>query len=472
MGHRLIVAELNYTHCKMELVQRTFTYTHFQNVSTNLGTDNVNYVLQLKSLSGFTSYDETSFDYNGITSALYNKFPPNQFSTSPGGSLSAYTLVTIVNPHTINIGEYILLKPLFGDSSLLGMNTVDDIGDELGANPDYNLWIHKPYIGPTTGLAVVQINEVLAFFKGFDIQPTYDSINTYWDYIDSYINNSPDVDSFVNIGVSDYISTTPRRLFNELGFIILNSTGGTDNTVINLPIYLTQTIQNIGLYDLPYSSATDTSDITVLPMPNNYYLEYGITSNQPVAFPTPPNSFTYILTDGITANTYSDFYESSASIITGYTSDKSIKVRKYATEGIRHGYQLPSTPNSYTFTLFRNTIPNVNDGYIEYTTNGTLSGATRSLMKIASWGRSPINNISGNDARPFVSMVHEEFNDGLVLEPKLKNEVFIDRGVFSPFEKVYKLGYIKSLEDMVSFERGEFNVVQGTPLERIYLTNG
>lgn len=454
----------------MELISRTFSYSNFQYSTTNIGDDNVAYLLKLKSISGFTSYNETTFDYNGITSALYDKFPPNQFSTSPGGPFSAYTIVTMVEPHQINIGEYVLLKPLFGDDNLLGLNLVDDIGDELGANPTNNIWLRKPYSGVTSGLIVNQINQMLAFFKGFDVQPTYNSINTYIGYINNYLD-SPDVNSYINVGIGEYIKQTPRRLFNDLGFIVLNYTGGTDSVYINLPIYLTQTIQNIGLYELPYSSSTDNKEIAVLPIPESYYLNYNIT-DVPILLSGPSNNFSYILIDGVTANTYSDFYETTSTTITGYTSDKSSKVRKYASEGIRHGYQLPSGTNSFTFTLTRNTTLNVNDGYIEYTTNSPLSGATQSFVKYNSWGRSPQNNNVGETTRTFVSMVHDELNDKLVLEPKIKNDVFIDRGVFSPFERIYKFCYMRSLEDITSFERGEFNVVSDVPLERTYLING
>jgi hypothetical protein len=452
----------------MELVSRIFSYTNFQYVSTDLSKDTSAYVLKLKTLSGFTSYDATNFDYNGITSALYSQFPPNQFTTSPDG-LSGYTIVNFIEPHDISIGEYILLKPLFGDDNLLGLNVVTDVGDILGGDADNNVWVSKPYTAYTGGLAITQINEVLAFFKGFNIQPTYESINTYLDYIDAYLG-SPDVNSFLNVGVGEYIRNTPRRLFNEVGYILTNITGGTEDAQINLPIYLTQTMQNIGVYELPYSSATDDNNCMVLPMPESYYRRYSITE-RPVIISAPANNFTYILTDGITANTYSDFYELSPSQVSGYTSDKSIRVRKYVGDEIRNGYQLPSAPGSLTYTLTRNTVAGVNDGYVEYTTNRPMSAATRSFFSVNSWGRSPQNDNVGNVVRPFVSMVHDEINDKLVLEPKIKNDVFIDRGVFSPFERVFKLGYMRSLEDITSFERGEFNVVKGTPLDRSYLLN-
>jgi hypothetical protein len=77
----------------------------------------------------------------------------------------------------------------------------------------------------------------------------------------------------------------------------------------------------------------------------------------------------------------------------------------------------------------------------------------------------------GNTGRTFTSLVHDEFNDGLVLEAKIKNDVFIDRGVFSPFERVYKLGYLRTIDDIVSFERGEFNVVKDIPISTSYLNN-
>jgi hypothetical protein len=267
------------------------------------------------------------------------------------------------------------------------------------------------------------------------------------------------------------MKTTPRRLFNEVGFDITNSSGGTDNAFINLPIYLSETIQNVGLYELPYSSSTDNKDCVVLSMPDSYYKKYNINSN-PTIISELPNNFSYVLIDGITANTYSDFYEISPTTIIGTTSEKSFKVKKYSSDGIRYGYQLSSTPNTFTYTLQRNKVVNVNDGYIEYTSNRPLNTSNISSFKYNSWGRSPQNNNTGNDTRMFVSMVHNEFNDQLILEPKIKNDVFIDRGVFSPFERVYKFGYMKSLEDIISFERGEFNVVEGTPLDRSYLING
>lgn len=453
----------------MELIQHRFSYSDFGYVNNNLTGNSVNYILSIKNSSGFTSYDETTFDYNGITNALYNKFPPNQFSTSPGDTLSGYTIVNVVEPHNINIGGYVLLKPLFGDDNLLGLNYVDDIGDALGGNPDHNLWIHKPYTAHTSGLAVIQINEVLSFFKGFNIQPTYTSINTYFNLVESYLD-SPDVNTFRNVGIGEYIRNTPRRLFNELGFEI-TYTGGSNTAFINLPVYLTQTIQNIGLYDLPYSSTTDNNTIDINSVPNSYYRKYNIL-REPSIVVESNNNFTYIFADGITANTYSDFFEVTSSTISGVTSDKSLKVSRYGIDGIRYGYQLPSDSSIFRYTLTRNTTPNINDGYIEYTTIRPLSASTTSTFKYNTWGRSPQNNNVGNINRTFVNLVHDEFNDQLILEPKIKNSVFIDRGIFSPFERVYKLGDLKSIEDITSFERGEFNVVSGLPLERIYLTNG
>ena len=454
----------------MELVSRIFTYTHFQYSSIDLSQSSATYLMRLKAQSGFTSYDETTFNYDEITNTLYNQFPPNQFNTSTD-NLSAYTIVTLVEPHSINVGEYILLKPLFGDDNLLGLNLVTNVGGALGGNPDHNVWLSKPYSASTMGLAITQINQVLAFFKGFNIQPTYDSITACMPLVESYLG-SPDVNSFRNVGVGEYVSLAPRRVFNELGFVVTNPTGGTEDAQINLPIYLTQTFQNIGLYELPYTSVTDTNYCYVSAMPEAYYRKFMRKSRPPVQLNEPPNSFTYILTDGVTANTYSDFYETTSNLISGFTSDKSIKVRKYVGDGIRRGYDLPSGPTSLTYTLKRNAVSGINDGYVEYTTNTPLSASTTASFRFNSWGRSPQNNIVGNVTRPFISLVHDELNDKLVLEYKITNDVFIDRGVFSPFERVYKLGDMRSIEDIVSFERGEFNVVNGVSLENQYLING
>jgi hypothetical protein len=258
----------------MEFVSRTFSYSQFQYASGNTATNSIDYILNLKRLSGFTSYNESLFNYSDIGGALYSQFTPNPFITSPNVT-SGFTIVTLSQPHTIAVGEYILLKPQTGDQTLLGLNKVIDVGNESGGNPDYNVWIRSSYTAHTTGIAITQINEVLSFFKGFNIQPTYNSINTYIDFIENYLE-SPDVKSFIDTGVNEFYTITPRRLFNDFGYTIYNFTGGTEDAQINLPIYLTQTIKNIGLYELPYSAITDTKSCDVLSIPDSYYLKYGV----------------------------------------------------------------------------------------------------------------------------------------------------------------------------------------------------
>lgn len=452
----------------MELVSKIFSYSQFQCVTGDTN-NSADYVLSFKNPTGYTDYNESTMNFTQITNALYNKFPPNQFSTSPDAT-SAFTIVTMVEQHNINIGDYVLLKPFYGDNFIYGLNKVIDVGNEFGGNPSKTVWLKTPYTAHTAGLAITQINEVLSFFKGFNIQATYNSINQFfYPFIENYLD-SPDVKSFKNVTIGDYVSTTPRRVFNDLGFMLITS-GGTTGSSINVPIYLAQTLDNIGLYNLPFSSATDTTIPMVLPMPDIYYVKYGVNlPGDPIS--QPPNTFNYVLIDGITANTYSDFYETSPDHISGTTSEKSLKVRKYFGDGIRYGYYLGSTPTSYRYTLERNLVNGINDGYIEYTSSRPLSASTRSYFSYNTWGRSPNNGATPNTGQTFCALVQDSFNLGQILESKIKNDVFIDRGVFSPFERVYKLGILRSIDDIESFEKGDFNVIKDIPLSSMYLANG
>lgn len=452
----------------MEFLNKTLSYSQFQYLSADTATNSVSYVIGLKTLSGFTSYNEDLFNYTDIAAALYGKFTYNSFTTSPNLT-SGYTIVNLVEPHSIAVGEYILLNTQTGDSTLTGLNKVIDVGNANGANPDNNVWIKKGYSGLTTGVAIEQINEVLGFFKGFNIQPTYDSVNTYITFIENYLI-SPDVKSFINVGVNEFYSITPRRLFNDFGYKFYNSTGGTQDAQINIPILLTQTIKNIGLYELPYSAITDTKDCNVLEVPDFYYSKYGYTKTT-VTYPSGTNSLPYIMIDGITANTYSDLYDIAPHQVSGTTTDQSLRVRKYSTDGIRSSYLISATPTTFTYTLNKNAINGINAGYIEFTSTRPLISSTKSTFNFNSAGRSQYDYMVGNTGRTFTSLVHDEINDGLVLEIKIKNDVFIDKGVFSPFEKVYKLGYLRTIEDITSFERGEFNVVKDLLLSTNYIMN-
>jgi hypothetical protein len=450
----------------MEFLNKIFSYSHFQYTTGDTSSNSVEYIL---SFTGYTGYDESTMNFTQITNALYSKFPPNQFTTSPDAT-SGFTIITTVESHNVNIGDNILLKPFYGDVFLYGLNKVIDVGNEYGGNPSKTIWLNTPYTAYTAGLAINKISEVLSFFKGFDIQPTYDSINQFfYPFIENYLD-SPDVDVYKNIDIGQYIDVTPRRVFNDLGYTLITS-GGTTGSTINVPIYLTQTLDNIGLYSFPFSSSTDTTIPNVLPIPDIYYIKYGINyPGNPVM--ETPNTFPWILIDGITANTYSDFYETSPDQITGYTSEKSSKVRKYIGDGIRSGYYLGVTPTTYRYTLERNVVNGINDGYIEYTSLRPLSASTRSYFNYSSWGRSPDNGIIPNTGQIFCALVHDSFNLGQILETKIKNDVFIDRGVFSPFERVYKLGFLRTIDDIESFEKGDFNVIKDIPLSSMYLANG
>ena len=78
-------------------------------------------------------------------------------------------------------------------------------------------------------------------------------------------------------------------------------------------------------------------------------------------------------------------------------------------------------------------------------------------------------NISGNDFQPYSNGqnqltfdIKEESKMGLVFPPKVKNELFIERMSVAVFERHSRLANIQSLEDLVEYRNGYYNIVENS----------
>lgn len=49
---------------------------------------------------------------------------------------------------------------------------------------------------------------------------------------------------------------------------------------------------------------------------------------------------------------------------------------------------------------------------------------------------------------------------GIINKPEIKNDVFIDRGVITPMEPHLRLSEVETLEHLINYGNGYFNVVK------------
>jgi len=465
----------------MDFIKRTISYNQFEYVDVNLSAETINYLIDdYYSYFGFEipRYDESTLNYVEIGNALLPYFTLNQFNTT-SGITQDYTIVTTTEPHGLTTDDRALLYPLFGQSDIISATTILYLGGSYGDNPTTKFILQHPYYIPTNGIFLTNFDQILAFFKGFNLQPTQNTITKYFDLLDKYLN-SVDVADVDDIGIGEYYDNTPRGVFNELGFKVITS-GGTSGATINIPIYLNQTIENLGVYNNVYSAITDNKDIIINDIrtidPNidvrneNIFIVTGTT----IFSPNTPNTFQFRIWDGVTGNTINDFFDTNTNI-TGITTNMSARVLKYFGDDIRYSYKLSETLFDVTHTINRNTVPGINDGWIEYRTLRPLRNSNISYLSFTSYGLSPENvNVDVNSSRvKQLAVIFDEFKEGMAETPKIINDLFIDKGVFSVFEKVEKFGDIRTLDDFESYENGVFNVSNDEPKVSKYIikTNG
>lgn len=67
--------------------------------------------------------------------------------------------------------------------------------------------------------------------------------------------------------------------------------------------------------------------------------------------------------------------------------------------------------------------------------------------------------VSGYDFDDYFS-IKEEAKMGLVFPPKVNNELFIERMSVSVFERHSRLSEIKTLDDLINYRNGYYNIVE------------
>lgn len=68
-------------------------------------------------------------------------------------------------------------------------------------------------------------------------------------------------------------------------------------------------------------------------------------------------------------------------------------------------------------------------------------------------------NLSGWDFEKYF-LIKEEAKMGLVFPPKVNNELFIERMSLAVFERHSRLSDIKTLDDLVNYRNGYYNIIE------------
>lgn len=91
--------------------------------------------------------------------------------------------------------------------------------------------------------------------------------------------------------------------------------------------------------------------------------------------------------------------------------------------------------------------PDQDDGF--YLKTFSADSRTEIYYKAQGWNETNVGH-SG--------LTKEEYLFGITSEPQVFSDVFIDRGVISPKEKHLKLGEVRTLNDLINYGNGFFNV--------------
>jgi hypothetical protein len=169
----------------------------------------------------------------------------------------------------------------------------------------------------------------------------------------------------------------------------------------------------------------------------------------------------------------SDFFAANG-IVTGLTDDKLYTVTTYFSgTPLLPNFNLNDDPNYFTG------VNNIFPDHTVYTINaqiGNILGTglhyyTYNFNRLVynsyvdSFFSIPYTEVKyqsegWNSSNTTLSAItKEEIYFGIVFPPKVENNVFIDRGTVSVFEKHSRLGSILTMEQLVEYGNGYFNLV-------------
>jgi hypothetical protein len=164
-----------------------------------------------------------------------------------------------------------------------------------------------------------------------------------------------------------------------------------------------------------------------------------------------PISYDFIATGDSQNNVSSQISSSYTTIpfpVSGYTKSKLTDVKRWG-------------PNPYTvgYTFIKNGVPygqinSITSGYTSYTINDITyydfpNGQTLYLLQSSGFTQ--------NDLL-FSAITKNEYLLDFVMDPEVQSDVYIERGKYSAFEPLQRLGEVDNIGDMVRYGYGYYKI--------------
>lgn len=250
--------------------------------------------------------------------------------------------------------------------------------------------------------------------------------------------------------------------------------GKLDFEYIHLNVFLTQNIDDMGLF----------TDVNYVDEPVDYTLIFdtytGFTQPRPVSviFSSVTNDPYIRYFARLNGQTAADFY-AVGGLISGLTDDKLYSVTTYFTNTpLIPGLNFNQDPNYFTGVIIGGLTPN----YTAYTIDAQIGNIGGTGLRYYTYNFNRLVYNSSVDAYlsiPYTEVYYqsegwnesntslsaltkEEIYFGIVFPPKVENNVFIDRGGVSVFEKHSRLRTISNIGQLglYTYGNGYYNIVE------------
>lgn len=245
--------------------------------------------------------------------------------------------------------------------------------------------------------------------------------------------------------------------------------GKLDFEYIYVNVFLTQDIDDMGLF-------TDTEFVDEL-------VNYDLLFDKFSGFTQPPSVLSIFSASTndpyikyfarLNGQTVNDFF-ASGGIITGLTDDKLYSVTTYFSgTPFLIGFNLNDDPNY--FTGVNNIYPNLTEytidaqignilgtglHYYTYNFNRLVYNSYVNTYFSIPYTEVKYQSEGWNSSNTSLSAItKEEIYFGIVFPPKVENNVFIDRGSVSVFEKHSRMSSILTIEQLLEYGNGYYNIV-------------
>lgn len=221
--------------------------------------------------------------------------------------------------------------------------------------------------------------------------------------------------------------------------------GAVTATSFYINVFLTQNIDDMGMF-------TDTEFIPTTQKNSQVIENYDIR---------------------LTGKTVSDYYNYGNQVISTITESRAEDVRNYkSTLPYRQGFDV----NSETYTNYRGEIVNGVDRVTYLNPLTYVFGADKTdtgigknnqkngLLFVDFTGNTELSNISYvGEGWNMTNISHsaltkEEYLFGIISQPEVENDVFIDRGITKVLERHLKLSEIRNLGELSRYGNGYYNL--------------